>query len=136
MHHEYRYTSAAATQHAALGEVLLSLLPAMFTGRRTPHVHAQYVTPAGPLLLGTPLSVVLVWYGWRMVEAFDKASYTRAPVNLSDAVQHSGYELPVTLWYWLPGLLCRSAKHDFHHSHNVGCYGSYFNVRARVLDHV
>ena len=37
---------------------------------------------------------------------------------------HSGYDFPYSPFHffsWQGG----SARHDFHHSHNVGCYGSF-----------
>jgi hypothetical protein len=36
-------------------------------------------------------------------------------------VEHCGFELPFSVW----SLLRDNGHHDFHHSHNIGCYGTF-----------
>jgi len=76
------------------------------------------VTFTGPILLGhlgydVPLLTLWVWYVVRWAETTDA---------------HSGYEFP-----WSPfGLFSVAGHHDFHHSHNIGCYGSFFGMWDKV----
>lgn len=65
-------------------------------------------TLAGCLLLGSHASIVWSWLTLRMVQTIDT---------------HSGYSFewsPFNLIHWYSG----SRRHDFHHSHNQGCYGA------------
>jgi len=72
------------------------------------------VTFTGPIVLGhlgydVPLFTLWVWYVVRWAETTDA---------------HSGYDFP-----WSPfGLFAVADHHDFHHSHNIGCYGSFFGL--------
>ncbi|KAH8069221.1 C-4 methylsterol oxidase [Aureococcus anophagefferens] len=62
---------------------------------------------AGPLLFRVHFATLLLWVVVRVHEIVDA---------------HSGYGLPWSPWsYTRP-----SERHEFHHSHNQGCYGSFF----------
>ena len=66
---------------------------------------------AGPFLMGTHLVTLWIWFFIRIWETVDA---------------HSGYALPFPL---SPFALFDVAKrHDFHHSQNRGCYGSFFGI--------
>lgn len=46
-------------------------------------------------------------------------------LRISEAVSsHSGYDLPFFPMNWFPSFLGGADRHDFHHSKNVGMYGS------------
>jgi sterol desaturase/sphingolipid hydroxylase (fatty acid hydroxylase superfamily) len=65
---------------------------------------------AGPLLTGCHLLTMWIWLFIRTVETLDG---------------HSGYDfwwMPFRYFPFRPG----PAIHDFHHSHNLGNYGSFF----------
>lgn len=66
-------------------------------------------TIAGPLIMGMHAYVFWLWLCIRLLETVDA---------------HSGYSFP-----WSPFHLFAfqggAERHDFHHSHNVGCYGSF-----------
>lgn len=63
----------------------------------------------GPLILGTHLFTLWAWFVVRIWETIDA---------------HSGYALPFPLSPF--SLFGVADQHDFHHSHNQGCYGSFF----------
>ena len=51
--------------------------------------------------------------------------------TLMKAVQpvdvHSGYDFPWNPWNCLP-LTAPASHHDFHHTHNIGNYSSFFTI--------
>lgn len=69
---------------------------------------------AGPLLQGMHLSTFLLWVVVRVNEIVDA---------------HSGYGVPWSPWSWTRP----SERHEYHHSHNIGCYGSYFPFWDRLM---
>ena len=71
----------------------------------------------GPLALGVHLAVLLAWVVLRITELVDA---------------HSGYELPWSPWE-LFSFQGGADRHEFHHSHNVGSYGSFFNFWDRLM---
>lgn len=67
---------------------------------------------AGPLLLGSHIYTVWLWVCIRIAESMDG---------------HSGYDLwfiPFRYFPFRPG----PQVHDYHHSHNIGNYGSFFTL--------
>jgi len=64
-------------------------------------------TIAGPLLFGAHIFTIWLWLFIRILETVEA---------------HSGYNFPIFKIPFFGG----SDRHDFHHSHNVGVYGSFF----------
>ena len=61
------------------------------------------------MIMGSHILVFWLWLGIRIGEIVDT---------------HSGFEFkysPYSLFWWQGG----ADRHEFHHSHNVGCYGSF-----------
>lgn len=69
---------------------------------------------AGPLLQGMHHSTFLLWVCVVVNEIVDA---------------HSGYGVWWSPWSWTRP----SERHEYHHSHNIGCYGSYFPVWDYVM---
>lgn len=65
-------------------------------------------TFAGCLLMGSHVTTLWLWLALRLLETIDT---------------HSGYSFDWSPTKWLP-FLNGSVRHDFHHSHNTGCYGA------------
>eukprot|EP00002_Diphylleia_rotans_P032612 TRINITY_DN6862_c0_g5_i1.p1 TRINITY_DN6862_c0_g5~~TRINITY_DN6862_c0_g5_i1.p1 ORF type:complete len:276 (-),score=48.30 TRINITY_DN6862_c0_g5_i1:287-1114(-) len=65
----------------------------------------------GPVVLRAHPVVFLLWFTIRIAETVDA---------------HSGYQFPFSPFEMLLKIQGGSARHDFHHSHNVGSYGSWF----------
>ena len=66
-------------------------------------------TVIGPVIMRSHVYVFWLWLCIRLIETVDV---------------HSGYCLPWSPYQLFP--FQRSvARHDFHHSHNMGCYGSF-----------
>eukprot|EP00939_MAST-03C_sp_MAST-3C-sp1_P004056 g4056.t1 len=65
---------------------------------------------SGPLLQGMHLSTFLVWTVIRISEIVDA---------------HSGYKLPFSPWEISMRIQGGADRHEFHHSHNKGSYGSF-----------
>ena len=95
-HHEFKHAVALAVEYAHPVEDLLNAL----------------ATLAGPLLLGSHAAVAVGYTGIKLWQSIDAHSAVRLP-------------FPLTPWNVLPGMDCAPA-HDFHHSHNLGCYGGFF----------
>jgi sterol desaturase/sphingolipid hydroxylase (fatty acid hydroxylase superfamily) len=64
-------------------------------------------TLGGCCIMGTHFVVLACWLAFRLVETVDA---------------HSGYSFPFHPLRRIP-LLYNVERHDFHHSHNTGCYG-------------
>jgi len=96
-HHEFRHAVGLAVEYAHPAEDLCNAL----------------ITLAGPLLMGSHAAVAVGYAGVKLWQSIDA---------------HSGMHLPfpLTPWNVLPFSDCAPA-HDFHHSHNVGCYGGFFS---------
>eukprot|EP00554_Chaetoceros_debilis_P010615 CAMPEP_0194108298 /NCGR_PEP_ID=MMETSP0150-20130528/8026_1 /TAXON_ID=122233 /ORGANISM="Chaetoceros debilis, Strain MM31A-1" /LENGTH=331 /DNA_ID=CAMNT_0038796973 /DNA_START=82 /DNA_END=1077 /DNA_ORIENTATION=- len=72
-----------------------------------------------PSLIMQPHSFVMFqWFLWTMV------------ANMDD---HVGYSFPWSPVRWFP-LAALTDEHEFHHSRNVGCFGSKLNVYEKLLD--
>jgi len=71
-------------------------------------------TLAGMLLVGPHLATLLLWMAIRMLETIDA---------------HSGYAFPFSPFH----IFGVSDHHWFHHSANVGCYGTFTSFWDRVL---
>jgi len=73
------------------------------------HLFSNLVPVAGNLLMGSHVLVFWVWLVIRIGEIVDT---------------HSGYEFkysPYSMFKWQGG----ADRHEFHHSHNTGCFGSF-----------
>jgi sterol desaturase/sphingolipid hydroxylase (fatty acid hydroxylase superfamily) len=68
-------------------------------------------TVGGALIMGSHLYLFVAWLVFRMIETVDA---------------HSGYELPFSPFHMLRSIQGGADRHDFHHSHNTGCYGALF----------
>jgi sterol desaturase/sphingolipid hydroxylase (fatty acid hydroxylase superfamily) len=66
-------------------------------------------TIAGCLVMGSHPLTLWIWLVLRITETVDA---------------HSGYNFPFSPFHALP-FQGGADRHDFHHSHNVGCYGSF-----------
>lgn len=97
MHHEFNHTVSYAALFCKWPEYLLTnLLP----------------TVAGSKILGTKMHLVtlFMWYALRVTETLDG---------------HCGYEFSWSPFRLIP-FSGSSEHHNFHHSKNVGNYGSLF----------
>jgi sterol desaturase/sphingolipid hydroxylase (fatty acid hydroxylase superfamily) len=104
MHHEYAHTVGIASQYTHPVEYLLgNVLP----------------TAMGTLILGPRMHLVSVfgWYALRIGESIDG---------------HSGYEFSFSPYRLIP-FSASASYHDYHHSHNVGNYGSFFQIWDTVF---
>jgi sterol desaturase/sphingolipid hydroxylase (fatty acid hydroxylase superfamily) len=66
-------------------------------------------TVLGPLLIGMHAKVFWLWLFVRLLETIDA---------------HSGYSFPCSPFHMF-AFQGGAERHDFHHSHNVGCFGSF-----------
>eukprot|EP00735_Rhodelphis_limneticus_P007021 TRINITY_DN1950_c0_g1::TRINITY_DN1950_c0_g1_i2::g.22942::m.22942 TRINITY_DN1950_c0_g1::TRINITY_DN1950_c0_g1_i2::g.22942 ORF type:complete len:280 (+),score=18.43,sp/Q55D54/MSMOB_DICDI/33.85/1e-38,FA_hydroxylase/PF04116.8/3.2e+03,FA_hydroxylase/PF04116.8/4.3e-19 TRINITY_DN1950_c0_g1_i2:49-840(+) len=94
-HHEFKVSIGIASEYAHPVEAV--------TANLIPFV-------AGPILLKVHGFTFLVWTFLRIAETVDA---------------HCGYRFPFTPWQLVSWLQGGAARHDFHHSHNVGSYGSF-----------
>ena len=46
---------------------------------------------------------------------------------------HTGYDFPWGILKFVPGK-ADSNFHDFHHSHNSGCYGGFFKLVDQIMN--
>jgi 4-alpha-methyl-delta7-sterol-4alpha-methyl oxidase len=91
-HHRFRYVRGLSAEYAHPLESLANFI-AFFLG---------------PILLGSPFAIVVVWIPLRMLETVEA---------------HSGYAFTAS-----------SSRHAFHHLHaQRGCYGSFFAPWDRLL---
>lgn len=99
VHHEYIATISIAATYAHPVEFMLT--------NSTPAI-------LGYILLGSKVHFVsfIMWIIMRMVDTIEV---------------HSGYEI-----HWSPikamPFSCSSEYHSYHHSHNLGTFGSFFNI--------
>eukprot|EP00013_Stygamoeba_regulata_P020489 CAMPEP_0177658798 /NCGR_PEP_ID=MMETSP0447-20121125/17059_1 /TAXON_ID=0 /ORGANISM="Stygamoeba regulata, Strain BSH-02190019" /LENGTH=259 /DNA_ID=CAMNT_0019163541 /DNA_START=88 /DNA_END=864 /DNA_ORIENTATION=- len=73
-------------------------------------------TLSGAMVFNVHITTLWVWLIIRVWETIDA---------------HCGYALPFSPWNMLP-FQGGSERHDYHHSHNMGSFGSYFNIWDRV----
>jgi sterol desaturase/sphingolipid hydroxylase (fatty acid hydroxylase superfamily) len=66
---------------------------------------------AGPTLFGGGVNMLCLWFVVRMVKT---------------AEAHSGYAFPLAPFSRFPSWMVTAEQHDYHHSQNVGMYGSFF----------
>lgn len=66
-------------------------------------------TLIGPYLMKSHPYTMFSWIAYRVLETINA---------------HSGYNLKWVPFNWFPAVLGGADRHDFHHSHNVGAYGS------------
>jgi sterol desaturase/sphingolipid hydroxylase (fatty acid hydroxylase superfamily) len=98
-HHEFRITIGIASEYAHPLEFIFgNILP----------------SSAGALLLGSNVhfSTLLAWYALRVCKTTDA---------------HCGYQFAWSPFRLLP-FSGTAAFHDYHHSHNLGNYGSFFSL--------
>lgn len=99
MHHEYSQTVGIASQYTHPVEFVLgNVIP----------------TAVGPLILGPHMHLLTVfaWYALRIGESLDG---------------HCGYEFSFSPYRLIP-FSGSASYHDYHHSHNVGNYASFFQI--------
>ena len=74
----------------------------------------------GPMILGKNMHVFSkgTWLIARFCESYDA---------------HSGYEFPWSPFRLIP-FSCTATYHDYHHSHNVGCYSTFFTFWDTLLE--
>lgn len=107
-HHEFNIPFCLAAEYAHPVETVL--------GNFFPFL-------AGPAFLasvaGSPLGIyeLCLWFVLRMVKT---------------AEAHSNYALPCAPFSCLPRWLITAEQHDFHHSRNVGMFGSFFTFWDRI----
>jgi len=96
-HHEFEITVGFAAEYAHPIEF-------MFSNTLT--------TVSGGLILNNRMHAYTfyVWLFWRLMDTTEL---------------HSGYELPWSMFRVLP-FATPTSHHDYHHSHNIGTFGSYF----------
>jgi methylsterol monooxygenase/4-alpha-methyl-delta7-sterol-4alpha-methyl oxidase len=104
-HHSYKTTVCIAVEHSHPIEYLYSSLLSV---------------SVGPMLLGERCHAVtvLAWYVWHTCESIDG---------------HCGYAFPWSPFRLVP-FSAGEAFHDYHHSENVGNYGSYFRIWDTLFD--
>jgi sterol desaturase/sphingolipid hydroxylase (fatty acid hydroxylase superfamily) len=61
--------------------------------------------------MGAHLTTIWLWFFIRLLETLDA---------------HSGYRFPFSPFAWFPNLINGADRHDYHHSHVVGNFGSFF----------
>eukprot|EP01116_Phalansterium_solitarium_P001240 TRINITY_DN11017_c0_g1_i1.p1 TRINITY_DN11017_c0_g1~~TRINITY_DN11017_c0_g1_i1.p1 ORF type:complete len:281 (-),score=68.03 TRINITY_DN11017_c0_g1_i1:44-886(-) len=66
---------------------------------------------AGPMCLGAHPLVTYLWLVFRMFETVDA---------------HCGYAFPLSPFCMFPSIQGGARRHDYHHSHTIGNYGSFF----------
>ena len=101
LHHEYKTTICWTATWSSIVELMVSTMPSSFLPIVILRLH-----PATTLL----------YYVYRNVET---------------CVGHSGYDLPfyvspLFVMKLIPGHYDQEKLHDYHHSHNNGCFGFYF----------
>eukprot|EP00054_Salpingoeca_dolichothecata_P037161 m.9939 g.9939 ORF g.9939 m.9939 type:complete len:276 (-) comp7294_c0_seq1:75-902(-) len=94
-HHQFRYTVGFAAEYAHPVEAVVA------------NTLPSY---AGPALLGAHPVTFLIWIFLRVWESTDA---------------HSGFLLPWSPWNLFLSVQGGVDRHDFHHSRNVGSYGSF-----------
>lgn len=97
-HHEFTTCSSSAALYGnLLGECLSIDIPAV----------------AGGIILGNHMLVHNLYLGYRVLEGTE---------------HHSGFALPyyASLSHTIPSIMPGADMHDFHHSHNSGCFGTSF----------
>jgi sterol desaturase/sphingolipid hydroxylase (fatty acid hydroxylase superfamily) len=96
-HHRFKTPVGVAAVFAHPVEDLVVSLPSTFIG---------------PLLYrpGSHFALFALYIGLRFHETVDA---------------HSGYALPWSPWRWLGAMHGGAGRHDWHHSHQVGCYGGF-----------
>jgi len=94
-HHGFKQNVGVAAEYASPIEEIV--------GTSLPFLGAS-------ILLKVHLSTFLVWTFLRITETVNS---------------HSGYYMPWVPYNWFPSVLGGADRHDYHHSKNVGSYGSW-----------
>ncbi len=90
---------------------------------------------AGPLIMGSHIFTLYLWLLLRLWETGTTAIHLTTPWHTphmspsflaSEVDAHSGYALPFPLSPF--SLFGVADQHDYHHSQNKGCYGSFFGL--------
>eukprot|EP00055_Hartaetosiga_balthica_P015450 m.91262 g.91262 ORF g.91262 m.91262 type:complete len:278 (+) comp8867_c0_seq1:110-943(+) len=107
LHHRSIYKYIHKMHHQFASSVGVSVLWA-----HPIEITLAFVVPsvAGPILLGTPFSILLFWMTLRVWETVDA---------------HSGYTFKWSPWELFQSWQGGAERHDFHHSRNVGSFGSF-----------
>lgn len=96
MHHQFNNTESYAAEYSSAIEQTISNVMPFY---------------AGPFVFRMHINVICVWMFLRLWETFDG---------------HSGFVLPWSPWNAFLSIQGGAERHDFHHSHNAGSYGSLF----------
>eukprot|EP00730_Choanoeca_flexa_P020094 TRINITY_DN981_c0_g1_i1.p1 TRINITY_DN981_c0_g1~~TRINITY_DN981_c0_g1_i1.p1 ORF type:complete len:270 (+),score=30.95 TRINITY_DN981_c0_g1_i1:85-894(+) len=94
-HHQFRNCIGIAAIYAHPVESVVGVMVPLF---------------AGPLLCRTNFWTLQLWTFLRLWESIDS---------------HSGYEFEWSPWFVLRNVQGGAARHDYHHSHNIGSYGTF-----------
>lgn len=95
-HHQYKHTFSYAAEYSTPIEQTIA------------NVIPSY---AGPFFFNMHIGTLAIWLFIRIWET-------------SDA--HSGYVFPWSPWNMMLSVQGGTIRHDYHHSHNMGAYGSFF----------
>lgn len=114
-HHEFKSTIGLTAVYASpLCDLFVNSLPTM----------------VGSLIWRPHPLIFLVFVAIRIEEAVEgllrekkyKTKNTVINTNLNiQTIEHCGFEIPFSIW----SLFRDNGHHDFHHSHNIGCYGTF-----------
>lgn len=102
-HHRFNYSIGIAAQFAHPVEDILANI---------------IPTIIGSLLMKSHLLTIWIWLIIRLFETI---------------YCHSGYTFRYCPYNWFPSIQGGSERHYFHHSHNVGCYGSFTAIWDRMM---
>eukprot|EP00056_Hartaetosiga_gracilis_P018865 m.12225 g.12225 ORF g.12225 m.12225 type:complete len:282 (+) comp7141_c0_seq1:177-1022(+) len=107
LHHRSIYKYIHKMHHQFASTVGVSVLWA-----HPIEVTFAFVIPAlaGPYILKTPFSIILFWMTIRVSETVDA---------------HSGYTFKWSPWEMFQSIQGGAERHDFHHSRNIGSFGSF-----------
>ena len=101
-HHEFNVPFSLAAEYAHPFETIFGNFVPFLTG---------------PILCQTRLFELCLWFVIRMVKTQEA---------------HSGYAFPWSPFSCIPAVMMTSRQHDYHHSNNKGCFGSFFCFWDRV----
>jgi 4-alpha-methyl-delta7-sterol-4alpha-methyl oxidase len=107
LHHEWFYKRIHAKHHRFTTSIGLA---SEFAHPVEQIIANQLPSILGALLLGSHVFTFWLWLTLRIIETIDA---------------HSGYDFPLSPFSLLP-FVNGADRHDFHHSHNRGNFGSFF----------
>jgi len=105
LHHRFVYRHIHKTHHLFKATVGIA---AEYAHPVEDLIANSFPTIAGPMFLNCHMGVFWFYLAIRIWETVDA---------------HSGYEFPWSPWSLIKAVQGGSARHDFHHSHNIGNFG-------------